>query len=102
MQTTSFGHRRQRRSFPTDVSEHLEYHEAQEQEVEAEAYPSYDDERHLKLCQGFVCQIIIKLAETKHFTCSKVCSIPYSPFQNYWQPLVKMGEQKCLKKSIIK
>lgn len=48
MQTASFGHRGQRRPFPADVSEHLEYHEAQEKEVEAGAYSSYDDERHLE------------------------------------------------------
>lgn len=48
MQTTSFGHRRQGRSFPADVSEHLEHHEAQEKEVEAGAYSSHDDERHLE------------------------------------------------------
>lgn len=48
MQTTSFGHRRQGRSFPADVSEHLEHHEAQEKEVEAGTYSSHDDERHLE------------------------------------------------------
>lgn len=53
MQTPSFGHRRQTRPFPADVSEHLEHHEAQEEEVEAGADSSHDDERHLKeLRQG--------------------------------------------------
>lgn len=48
MQTASFGHRRQGRSFPADVSEHLEHHEAQEKEVKAGTYTSHDDERHLE------------------------------------------------------
>ena len=48
MQPPGLGHGWQGRPLAADVAEHLEHHEAQEEEVEAGTDPRYDDERHLR------------------------------------------------------
>lgn len=47
MQTPDFAHGWQARLLSIDVPKHLKYHEAQKQEVEAEADASHNDEGHL-------------------------------------------------------
>lgn len=47
VQPPDFAHGWQTGLLPTDVPKHLKHHEAQKQEVEAEADSSYDDEGHL-------------------------------------------------------
>lgn len=49
MQPPGLRHGGQRRPLPTDVAEHLENHEAEEEEVETGTDPCHDYERHL--CQ---------------------------------------------------
>jgi len=48
VQPSGLGHGRQRRALPADVAEHLEHHEAEEEEVEAGTDPRHDDEGHLQ------------------------------------------------------
>lgn len=47
VQPPDFAHGRQAGLLPTDVPKHLKHHEAQKQEVEAEADTSHNDEGHL-------------------------------------------------------
>lgn len=47
MQPPDFAHGWQAGLLPTDVPKHLKHHEAQKQEVEAEADASHNDEGHL-------------------------------------------------------
>lgn len=47
MQASGLGHGGQGGPLPTDVAEHLEHHEAQEEEVETGTDPRHNDERHL-------------------------------------------------------
>lgn len=47
MEPPDFAHGRQARLLPADVLKHLKHHEAQKQEVEAEADTSHNDEGHL-------------------------------------------------------
>ena len=49
VQPPDLAHGRQARLLPADVPENLKDHEAQEQDVEAEADPSHDDEGHLRV-----------------------------------------------------
>lgn len=47
MQPPDFAHGWQAGLLPIDVPKHLKHHEAQKQEVQAEADASHDDEGHL-------------------------------------------------------
>lgn len=52
MQSPDFAHGWQAGLLPADVPKHLKDHEAQKQEVEAEADPSHNDEGHSQLCSN--------------------------------------------------
>lgn len=52
VQPPDFAHGWQAGLLPTDVPKHLEHHEAEKQEVQAEADPSHDDEGHLMGAQS--------------------------------------------------
>lgn len=49
VQPPDFAHGWEARLLPTDVSKYLKYHEAQKQEIEAEADTCHNDESHLKV-----------------------------------------------------
>lgn len=52
MQASRLGHGGQGRPLPADVTEDLENHEAEEEEVEAGADARHDDEGHLTRQSG--------------------------------------------------
>lgn len=52
VQPPDFAHGWEARLLPTDVSKYLKYHEAQKQEIEAEADTCHNDESHSQFCSN--------------------------------------------------
>jgi len=74
VQPPDFAHGRQAGLLPTDVPKHLKHHEAQKQEVEAEADTSHNDEGHSQLCPDIcspdavegICELYPSLTHVKY------------------------------------